>query len=184
MLDGVESRPIGTGHPDLLRYFFLLLPHGPSSEPNIDPSKRCRADERYTRLHGCSVTAAPISACSTCCVRQASRFLRPGSPRPSRAKAFWRSSKIRPALTAGGTQPLCRVPPIVTRPLAFLRHEARARVRTRDASAGYLDQKSTHAQRHAESCLTAVLCTQRSLAGPASVIKPTQHSWSKQTLNL
>jgi hypothetical protein len=68
--------------------------------------------------------------------------------------------------------------------LAFVRHEARARVRTRDASAGYLDQKSTHARRHAESCLTAVLRTQRSLAGPASVIKPIQHSWSKANFKL
>jgi hypothetical protein len=91
---------------------------------------------------------------------------------------------MRPALTAGPPNLSVGSRQLLRALLAFVRHEARARVRTRDASAGYLDQKSTHARRHAESCLTAVLCTQRSLAGPASVIKPIQHSWSKANLKL
>lgn len=68
-----------------------------------------------------------------------------------------------------------------------MRHEARARVYTRDAPAGYFDTpKSKHTQvktqQRALFSLTAVLLHAAGLAGPASVIKPTQQRQTKPNL--
>lgn len=88
----------------------------------------------------------------------------------------WAIRRDAPCIDCRPAQPLCRVSPIVTRPAVFVRHEARARVYTRDAPAGPLDAKvkARATGRSRELSLTAVLLHAAGLAGPASVIKPTQ----------
>lgn len=89
----------------------------------------------------------------------------------------WAIRQNAPCIDCRPAQPLCRVSPIVTRPAVFVRHEARAKVHTRDASAGHLepeDEAHTTIIRSRELSLTALLWHAAGLAGPTAVIKPTQ----------
>ena len=174
---GQRNQPIAVRLRDLLGVFSAFSRRGPPSDPDIAPSKRCSHHERYTRLHGRPVTAAPI--CSACCVRLTSLAL----PSLSSALAFpgarqpfvlRRSIKMRPALTAGppnlsvGSRQLLRalLSSCVTKRGPEFTPETHPRAISTKS-------QSTH-DKTQQSSLTAVLLLAAGLAGPASVIKPTQ----------
>ena len=174
-----RRQPIAAALADLLGVFSAFSRRGPPSDPDIAPSKRCSHHERYTRLHGRPSNGGAYMFCmlrlTSLAVPSLSAAL-PPCPPPARESGTCAIRQHAPCIDCRPAQPLCRVSPIVTRPAVFVRHEARARVDTRDAPAGPLDPKvKAHTTRRSrELSLTAVLLHAAGLAGPASVIKPTQ----------
>lgn len=174
-----RRQPIVAGLRELLGVFSAFSRRGPPSDPDIAASKRCIHHERYTRLHGRPSNGGAYMFCMLRLTSLALPSLSAALAPPAQESGTWAIRRNAPCIDCRPAQPLCRVSPIVTRPGVFVRHEARARVYTRDAPAGYFDTpKSKHTQvktqQRALFSLTAVLLHAAGLAGPASVIKPTQ----------
>ena len=164
-----RRQPIAAALADLLGVFSAFSRRGPPSDPDIAPSKRCSHHERYTRLHGRPSNGGAYMFCmlrlTSLAVPSLSAAL-PPCPPPARESGTWAIRQHAPCIDCRPAQPLCRVSPIVTRPAVVVRHEARARVYTRDAPAGPLDPKvKAHTRQDAaESSLSLsplFFCTRR-----------------------
>lgn len=183
------ARPMGVRSRVLLGVFSSFSRPGPPSGPNTEPPSAVIMMSAIHVSTACPATAAPISSLS--CTRAS---LAPSSsPSVSTLPAHKGPPAIHrdtPCIDCRPAQPLCRVSPIVTRPLALVRHEARARVYTRDAPAGYLDAKSKHTRttrRHAAAL--AHRCSLNAAEPGGSSVQhrsSTRHSTGgpSQTLNL
>ena len=134
-----RRQPIAAGLRDLLGVFSAFSRRGPPSDPDIAASKRCSHHERYTRLHGCPSNGGAYMFCMLRLTSLALPSLSAALAVPAQDEGTWAIRQNVPCIDCRPAQPLCRVSPIVTRPVVFVRHEARARVHTRDASAGHLE---------------------------------------------
>jgi hypothetical protein len=182
------SRPIGARQRDLLGLFSAFSRRGPPSDPDMRDSKRCSDEQRYTRLHGFVATAAPICFRVHADPRLLCFFPSDScrsdtlTPAPGASRHFGRSIQMRPASTAGppnlsvGSRQLLRavMPLCVTKRGPEFAPEMHPR-------AILTKSQSTHESTQL-SCFTAVLCVRRSLAGPSSVIKPTQRRRARANL--
>lgn len=119
------------------------------------------------------------------------REIRPGGTgppvyHPRRAASL--GVQDAPCIDCRPAQPLYRVSPVITRLVVCVHHEARARVYTIPLHLGprALSTKSKHTQLghaagpHRRSLRSSA--TQRSLAGPASLVKPKQQRWTNPNL--